>query len=403
MKAGRSSVVLAVCTLSVFLVGVDATAVTLAIPALRQDLHVTAAALPWVIGGYGLALASCLVLAGGMADRFGRRRVFRCGLVVFAAGASGCAIAPDHRLLIAGRVVQGIGASMLNPVSLSILLTVYPKPHERAHALGVWGSVMGLSMASGPLVGGAVVHAFGWRAVFAVVALLAGAVFIAATAFVPESISVRIGRVDPLGHILVVLLFFALMRAVAVSGMAALAWALAAVLLTVVLVCHGLRRQDPFVDPRLFRITTLWVSALAAVALFVALGGFLLRTALYWQDVRGMSAMASGLMTLPMPVMVVLFARLSRRVRDLLGTAGALVLGGAAVLAADVLLTQAGAHSPTWLPVVAELGFGAGFGLANPVITGLATEQVENDRLGVVAGITSTCRQFGMAVGAIRV
>ena len=398
----RRPVVLLVCTLSVFLVGVDATAVTLALPALRRGLDVPPAVLPWVVGGYGLALASFLVLAGGVADRWGRRRVFRVGLAVFAAGAAVCAVAPDHRVLLAGRVVQGVGASMLNPVSLSIVLTTFPGPEERARALGVWGAVMGLSMASGPLVGGAVVHAFGWRAVFVLVAVLGCGVFVAATAVVPESTASRARRVDPLGQVLVVLLFFVLMRAVAVSGVPALVWASGALVLAGVFVGHGLRRRDPFVDPRLFRITALWVSALAAVVLFVALGGFLLRASSYWQEVRGLSAAASGLMTLPMPLAVVLCAWSAPRVRGRLGTGGAFVLGGVVVLAAELVLVRVGAHSPTWAPVVGESLFGAGFGLTNALITALATERVEGDRVGVVAGITSTCRQFGLAVGAIR-
>ncbi|MET8763621.1 MFS transporter [Lentzea sp. NPDC004782] len=282
----------------------DATAVALTLPVLRRDLDVLATVLPWVASAYGLALASLLVLFGGLADRLGRRRVFRLGLLVFAAGAATCSIAPDHRLLIAGRVVQGIGASMLTPVSLSIVLTVFPTPEQRAGALGVWGSVMGTSMASGPLVSGAVVQAFGWHAVFYAIAVLTGAVFVAATVVIPESTAPRTGRVDPVGHVVVVLLFFALVRAVAVTGTAGLVWASVALVLAGALVGHGLRSRDPFVEPRLFRITTLWVSALAAVALFVALGGFLLRTATYWQDVRGLSAMPAGWMTLPMPLMI---------------------------------------------------------------------------------------------------
>src|SRR5690349_22284798 len=162
----RRALVLAICCMSLFIVGLDNTIVNLALPAIRQDLHASMSGLQWVIDAYTLVLASLLVLAGSTADRVGRRRTFQTGLALFTAGSLLCSVAPSLGWLIFFRTLQAVGGSMLNPVAMSIITNTFTEPRERARAIGVWGGVVGLSMALGPVLGGVLVEWLGWRSIF---------------------------------------------------------------------------------------------------------------------------------------------------------------------------------------------------------------------------------------------
>src|SRR4051794_18681815 len=158
--------VLAVCCLSLFIVGLDITAVNVALPSIGRDLHASISGLQWTVDAYTLVLASLLMLSGSTADRLGRKRVFVAGLVVFSVASLLCSLAPNVELLVAFRVLQAVGGSMLNPVAMSIIANTFTDPHERAQAVGVWGAVFGISMALGPIVGGALLAVLDWRAIF---------------------------------------------------------------------------------------------------------------------------------------------------------------------------------------------------------------------------------------------
>src|SRR5271155_2581333 len=183
----RRTLVLVICCFSLFIVGMDSTIVNVALPSIGRDLHASVAGLQWTVDGYTLVLASLLMLSGATADRVGRRRTFQVGLLVFTIGSGLCSLAPGLGWLIAFRAMQAVGGSMLNPVAMSIVTNTFTDPGERARAIGVWGSVFGLSMALGPVIGGALVDSVGWRGVFWVnVPVCIAAVFLTA-AFVPES------------------------------------------------------------------------------------------------------------------------------------------------------------------------------------------------------------------------
>src|SRR6185295_15374426 len=191
LSARRKGIILVSCCLSLLIVSMDGTIVNVAIPNIRTDLHASASQLQWVIDIYTLVLASLLLLAGAAGDRFGRRRTFQTGLTVFAVES-----------LIAARLLQAIGGSMMNPVAMSLITQVFTGRVERARAIGVWGGVVGISMALGPIVGGALIEIVDWRAVFWINLPICALAILLTVIFVPESKSVTMRDVDPVGQAL---------------------------------------------------------------------------------------------------------------------------------------------------------------------------------------------------------
>jgi MFS family permease len=195
----RRMLVLAVCCTSLFIVGIDATIVNVALPSIQRELHASVSGLQWTVDAYTIVVASFLMLSGSTADRIGRRRTFQAGLGLFTLGSLLCSLAPGLGWLVAFRMLQALGGSMLNPVAMSIVTNTFTDPAERARAIGLWGAVFGFSMALGPVVGGALVASAGWRGIFWVNIPVGIAAIILTALFVPESRAPRARRVDPVG------------------------------------------------------------------------------------------------------------------------------------------------------------------------------------------------------------
>lgn len=403
-SACRRWTVLAVCALSMFLVGVDTTIVNVGLPVIGRGLGAGTHGLEWVVDAYTVVLAGLLVTSGALADRFGRRRVFRCGLALFGLASLVCALAPSLGVLVAARAVQGVGASMLSPVALAIVVNAMPDPRERARAIGVWASVFGLSMAAGPVIGGALIAAFGWRSVFWINAPVIAAALVLVTVFVPESRG-RARRLDLPGQ---VLLTAALCVSVGVliegprigwTSAPALAGYAAAALSTAGFVRVELRRSEPLMDLGLFRRPPFASAALGAVALFAALNVTLLLNTLYLQETRGWSPLAAGTATLPMALGATLCAPWSGAMVGRVGPARPLVLAGGFTAAGGLCLVGLGPDTSVLLLLLSYLLIGVGFGFANAPITNTAVGGLPASRAGVAGAITSTARQVGSAVG----
>ncbi|MEV8503612.1 MFS transporter [Actinoplanes sp. NPDC051475] len=401
----RRQLVLAICCMSLFIVGLDTTIVNIALPSLRADLDASVSGLQWVIDAYTLVLASLLVLAGSTADRVGRRRTFQTGLALFTAGSLLCSVAPGLGWLIFFRTLQAIGGSMLNPVAMSIITNTFTEPRERARAIGVWGGVVGLSMALGPVLGGGLVAALGWRSVFWINVPVGLAAIALAAAYVPESRAARPRRLDPVGQLLVLMLLAAVTFGI-IEGPAA-GWAapeiigcfaLGAAALGV-LIPYENRRAEPLLDLHVFRSVPFAGAAVIAVCAFGALAGFLFLNALYLQDVRGLSALHAGLWTLPMALATAVVAPLSGRIVGARGPRLPLVLAGTAIALAMMPLTRLTASTPVWLLIAAYMLFGFGFGMVNAPITNTAVSGMPRAQAGVAAAIASTSRQVGAALG----
>jgi len=401
----RRWLVLAICCMSLFIVGLDATVVNVALPSIRRDLGASVAQLQWTIDAYSLTLASLLLLSGSMADRFGRARVFKLGLALFTLGSLLCSVAPDVQSLIAFRVLQAVGGSMLNPVAMSIIRNTFTDPRERAQAIGLWGGVIGVSMALGPVVGGLLVEGVDWRAIFWV-NVPVGIAAIALTArFVPESRAPRPRRVDPAGQVLVVLLLGSLTYAIIeapshgwASTESVALFAVAAASLAALVICE-LRSREPLIELRFFRSAPFSGATAIAVAAFAAQGGFLFLNTLYLQQARDLSPLEAGLWTLPMAAMTVVFGPLSGRLVGRFGSRPSLVVGGAAMALAGLLLTDLSPTTSFAHLLGAYLLFGIGFGCVNPPITNTAVSGMPADQAGVAAAVASTSRQVGQSLG----
>ncbi len=401
----RRMLVLAICCLSLFIVGLDSTIVNVALPSIGRELHSSVSGLQWTIDAYTLVLASLLMFSGSTADRIGRRRTFQTGLALFTLGSLLCSLAPGLGWLVAFRMLQAVGGSMLNPVAMSIITNTFTEPAERAKAIGVWGGVFGLSMALGPVAGGALVDSVGWRGIFWVNIPVGIAAIILTALFVPESRSDRYRRPDPLGQLLIIALLASLTYAIIEgpgsgwgSTKIVIFFVIAAVALAV-FVPYERRRRDPLIDPRFFRSAPFSGATVAAVSAFAALGGFLFLNTLYLQDVRGFSPLVSGLYLLPMAVTLAVCAPLSGRIVASRGARFPMAAAGVALIAAGILLTWLTNSSSPGFLVISYMVFGAGLGMVNAPITNSAVSGMPRQQAGVAAGVASTSRQVGTSLG----
>lgn len=383
----------------------DISIVNVALPAIRRDLDASAAGLQWTVDAYTLLLASFLVLAGSMADRYGRRRAFLAGLMVFGLGSLCCGLAPSIGWLIAARALQAVGGTMLNPVAMAIVANTFTEPAERARAIGVFGSMTGLSLAVGPILGGLLVDTFGWRSVFLINGPIVIAAVVCSALFIPESRAARARRFDPIGQILVVLLLGCVIYAVIESR--SVGWGSATILGLVAvaavsvpgIVLYEARRADPLLDLRLFRSVPFSAAILMALLALCGFQAFLFVTTLYMQNVRGMSASGAGLCLVPIGALVVVLSPVSGRLVGSGGPRTPLLIAGAALCAAGGASMWLSPQTPLQFVLPIYVLIGIFLGMVNPPITNTAVSGMPRSMAGVAGSLASAGRQTGTTLG----
>ncbi|HEV7942536.1 MAG TPA: MFS transporter [Solirubrobacteraceae bacterium] len=401
----RRMLILAICCMSLLIVGLDATIVNVALPSIAHDLHAPISGLQWTIDAYTLVLASLLMLSGSMADRFGRRRVFMLGLCLFTLASLLCSLAPNLQWLIVFRMLQGVGGSMLNPVAMSIIRNVFTDARERAQAIGLWGATVGVSFALGPVLGGALVESVGWPSIFWINIPIGLAALVLTLRFVPESKAARPRRVDPVGQILVIVLLasltYAIIEAPSSGWLSARTLGFFAIcaIATVALIAYERRREQPLLELRFFSSVPFSGATAIAVCAFAALGGFLFLNTLYLQEVRGHSPLQAGLFMLPIAGMTVICAPISGRIVGSRGARGPLIVGGCGMAISSAIMTSLSPTTPVWVLLLSYVIFGIGFGTVNPPITNTAVVGMPPSQAGVAAAIASTSRQVGQTLG----
>ncbi|MCD9141131.1 MFS transporter [Streptomyces albireticuli] len=404
-QSAHGRLALTVCCLAVLMVGLDSTALNVALPVMRRELDASIAGLQWVVDAYNLVVAALMLLAGSVGDRTGRRRTLRAGVAAFVAGSALCGLAPGLDTLIGSRVVQALGGAVIAPVSLSVITHTFPDRAERSRAIGMWSGTFGIGLAVGPLVGGVLVAAEGWRSIFWINVPVGLAVLALSARHLPESRTPAPRRTDPLGQFLVIALLGCLTYAVIdaphrgwASPVVLGCLAVAAASLTT-LIPYEHRRRDPLIELGFFRSVPFTGSVVVSLAAFAALGGFLFLSTLYLQDVRGLSALSAGLWMLPMPVATVLLAPVAGRLVARHGPRLPLVLAGLATVLSGLSFAVLHAGSSVALLLLAYGLFGAGVGLVDVPATGLAVAGMPRARAGVASAISTASCRVGVSVG----
>jgi EmrB/QacA subfamily drug resistance transporter len=394
-----------ICCASMIVVVMDISIVNTALPTIRRDLHASVTGLQWTVDAYTLMLASFLVLAGSTADWVGRKRIFQIGLIAFGLGSLLCGLAPSMGWLITARAVQAIGGTMLNPVAMAIIANTFTVPAERAKAIGVFGSMSGLSLALGPILGGVLVDTFGWRSIFWINVPIVIVAAVLATLFVPESRAPRPRRFDPIGQLLVIVVLGSVVYAIIESNRKG--WASPAILALLVLAVLGAvgvigyesRRVDPLLELRLFRSVPFSSAILIALCALCAFGAFLFVTTLYLQEVRGMSALRAGLSLLPVGALIALLSPYTGKFVGARGPRLPLVVSGTALALGGLLSLQFKPSTSLLAVLAVYLFFGIFQGTINPPITNTAVSGMPRSMAGVATSLASAGRQTGTTLG----
>ena len=402
----RKGAVLAIACAVALMTVLDVSVVTVALPAVRDDLELSASGLQWVVNAYSLTFAGFLLLGGRAADLLGRKRVFLFGLVVFTASSLVGGLAQTGWQLVAARAVQGLGGAVLAPVTLSLLTTTFSERAERARALGIWSAVAGLGGALGGVVGGVLTGLLNWRWVL-IVNVPIGAVLVAASvwALVTSPRQPVRGQLDLPGSLAVTLGTAGLVAGI-IAGEEA-GWAAprtvsllgGAVLALVVFVLVERRAEAPLVPLSIFRIRSL----VLADAISLLTGGVLPATffflSLYLQEVRGMGPLAAGLALLPPAVGISLGARLAPRLMRRLADRAVYFTGAGLTVAGLAWLSRLSADGGYAVHVLVPSFLAmAGFGLSGLPLTMAAVAGAGDERAGLASGLLNASRQIGGAV-----
>jgi EmrB/QacA subfamily drug resistance transporter len=405
----RVAVIVGVLSLAAFMSSLDLFIVNLAFPYISRDFHGSSLdSLSWVLNGYSILFAAVLVPAGRWADRIGRRRMFVAGLVVFTLGSILSGVSVDVAMLISSRLVQAIGAGMMVPASLSLLLAAVPG-HARAQAIGTWSAIGALGAALGPVIGGFLVE-LSWRWVFWINIPVGVVTVILAFKVLPESRDETANaRPDMSGAVLVAVAAGSL--ALALVKAPSWGWAskdfFALLVVTVVssigVVVRSARHDAPVVDLKLLESRSFNGAILASIAYYAGFGAFLLGMVEFLTGVWHFSAIEAGLAIAPGPLMVLPFARVvAPRLTARLGGAGRVAVIGCfvGVAAQSLWLTQMQVHAAyaTHLLPVQLLG-GAGVGLTIPSLIGAGTASIPPARFGTGSGVLNMARQIGTVLG----
>jgi EmrB/QacA subfamily drug resistance transporter len=392
-------------SVATFMLLLDITVVNVALPSIREDLGASFTDLQWVVDAYALTLAALVLTAGSLADRLGRRRLFAAGLAIFSVASLLCALAPDPTLLSLARAAQGVGGAVLFAVSLALVAQDFPAGRQRGTAMGLYGATIGVAVAVGPLVGGALTDGLGWRSIFYLNVPVGVAALAVTQLKLRESRDPNATRVDWAGVATfsgaLLLLVLALVRGNAEGWGSSLIVSLLAGSATLLVAFIAIQRRvsQPMLPLELFKLSSFTGVQLAAFAVSGSLLAMFLYLSLYLQNYLGYSPLEAGLRYLPITLLAFLFgpiagALLSRVPARLLLSAG-LGMTGVGLLLMSGIQTGSG-----WTTLLGGfLVAGAGVGLLNPVIADVAVSVVPKQHSGMAAGISDTFRQVGVAVG----
>jgi EmrB/QacA subfamily drug resistance transporter len=403
-EENRRWLTLAAVAFGLFMIMLDNTVVNVALPAIQRDLGADLSELEWIVTGYALTFASLMLIGGKLADAYGRRRLFVIGIVVFTLASLACGLAGSSEMLIASRVVQGAGAALMNPATLSIIAATFP-PKERGAAIGIWAGVSALALAIGPLVGGLITQHLDWSWIFFVNVPI-GVVGIAASyVFIDESRDETHERLDLPGLATSGIGLFALTYALIEANTYGWgsprivgAFALAGLAL-VAFVLLERNQRAPMLPLELFRNGTYTGSNIVVLLVALAMFGVFFFVSLYMQNVLGYSAVQTGAAFLPMTLLIILVAPIAGKSSDRFGSRGLMTAGLLLVAVHLTYFSRLGADATYGDLLPAFLVGGVGMALTMTPSAAAATRAVPVDKAGVGSAVLNASRQVGGSVG----
>jgi EmrB/QacA subfamily drug resistance transporter len=396
---------LAAVAFGLFMIMLDNTVVNVALPSMQRSLHLKVSELEWVVAGYALTFGAFMLTGGKLADLFGRRKMFVAGLVIFTASSLACGLAGSASSLIGARVIQGLGAALMNPATLSIISVTFP-PKQRGTAIGIWAGVSALALAIGPLVGGLITERVNWNWIFFINVPIGVIAIAAAFAFITESRDTsREQRPDVPGLFTSALGLFALSYGLIEantygwgSGRILAAFAIGAVALAAFVLLE-LRQRLPMLDLSLFRDRVFSGANTVMLLVGLAMFGVFFYVSLYVQQILGYSPTQAGASFLPWTLLIILLAPQAGRLSDKLGSRGLVGVGMTLLAGSLFLFSQMGAHESFWGLVPAMVLGGVGMAAIMSPVTSTAMASVPPDKAGVGSAVLNSMRQVGGSLG----
>jgi EmrB/QacA subfamily drug resistance transporter len=390
---------------ALFMIMLDNTVVNVALPAIRKDLGVTQAELEWTVAAYALTFASLLLTGGKLGDLYGRRLIFAIGLVVFTISSLACGLSGSATELIGARAVQGVGAALMLPSTLSIISATFAVK-ERGTAIGIWAGVSAMALAIGPLLGGIITEHISWNWIFFVNVPIGVVAVLAAIFVVPESKDTsRQQRLDLPGLITSALALFSIVFALIeanrygwTSTLILSLFALGAVSLAGFIFLE-MHQRVPLLDLSLFKSGTFAGANLVAILVTLAMFGIFVFFPIYMQTYLGWSPVQAGAALLPWTVMIVIFAPIAGKLSDRVGSRWLMAGGMTTVAACCLLLSTTGLHSSFWNLLPAFLLGGLGMSFVMTPMSAAAMGAAPVAKAGVASGVLNTFRQVGVALG----
>jgi DHA2 family methylenomycin A resistance protein-like MFS transporter len=392
-------------SLGFVIICLDVTVVNVALGRIQETLSVSSTELEWVLNAYTLAFAALLLSAGALGDRLGARRVFVGGFAIFTLASVACGFASGALTLVAARTVQGVGAALCVPSSLSLLSAAFPDPRARAKAVSIWAGTAALALGAGPLVGGLLIDRFGWPSIFLINVPFGVAGIWLTLAHAPDTLRHAARRIDLAGQMLAVIALVALMFAVVESGR--LGWGSPAVIAGIVcfvvfgalFVLAEARQKEPMLPLSLFHIPAVSVSSLIGLSLNFGYYGLMFAMSLFFQHVRHYTPLETGLAFLPMTAVVTVANLASGALTSRFGYRLPMVVGQAVAGLGFLSLALLEVNSSDLIITAPLLAIGVGVALAVPSINTALLAHVEPRSVGIASGLLNTARQIGGALG----
>jgi EmrB/QacA subfamily drug resistance transporter len=395
---------LAAVSFGLFMIMLDNTVVNVALPAIQRDLQADLSELQWVVTGYALTFAALMLIGGKVADAFGRRLIFVVGIAIFTTASLWCGLADSSDELIAARVLQGVGAALMNPATLSIIAATFPA-HQRGTAIGIWAGVSALALAIGPLVGGLITQHVDWSWIFFINVPVGVLAIAASFLFIDETRDETHERLDLPGLATSGVGLFALTYGLIeantygwTSTRIVGAFVVAAVMLAVFVLLERHQRA-PMLQLELFRNSTYTGANLVILLVALAMFGVFFFVSLYMQNVLGYSAVQTGAAFLPMTILIILIAPIAGRTSDRLGSRGLLTVGMVLVAGQLLYFSRLGVDASFWNLLPGFLVGGVGMAMTMTPSAAAATRSVPVDKAGVGSAVLNASRQVGGSLG----